>query len=145
MNTKNDAGRAASQLREFINPGQLRTVLGLCAGEEGQWFIDKLVELAGIVESMPTTYEQEGKGEEAIAYLHYFDGGQASWYITEKDAEAPGSPGQHQAFGLADLYDDGGELGYISIVKLLEIGAELDLYWRPKTLAEIRAKRLATV
>lgn len=44
---------------------------------------------------------------------------------------------QLQAFGLADL-GYGGELGYISIVELLECGAELDLHWTPQTLAEVK-------
>lgn len=33
----------------------------------------------------------------------------------------------------------GGETGYISIVELLENGAELDLYFTPKTLAEVQS------
>jgi hypothetical protein len=92
---------------------------------------------------MPKTGEQDGKGEQATAYLHYFAGGQASWYITEKDAGSPDDDpgtGQIQAFGLADLFGDGGELGYISIAEILENGGELDFHFTPKTLAEIRGK-----
>ena len=48
-----------------------------------------------------------------------------------------------KAFGLADPFGDGGELGYISIMELRRAGVELDLYWTPKTLAEIRATRAA--
>ena len=44
---------------------------------------------------------------------------------------------QHQAFGLADL-GMGAELGYISIVELLENGAELDLHFVPRTLEQIK-------
>ena len=40
------------------------------------------------------------------------------------------------AFGIADLGMEP-ELGYISIPELLEVGAELDLYHTPKTVAEI--------
>jgi hypothetical protein len=36
-------------------------------------------------------------------------------------------PGQHQAWGLAELFGDGGGTGYISIVELLQNRAELDL------------------
>lgn len=63
---------------------------------------------------MDKTYEQDGKGEESIAYLHYFRGS-ADWYILEKDSE----PEQFQAFGWADL-GGGGELGYISIIDLVQ-------------------------
>jgi hypothetical protein len=31
------------------------------------------------------------------------------------------------------------ELGYISIEELVANGIELDLYWTPKTLAEVKA------
>ena len=112
-------------------------------GEERQWFAQKLGELAGIVGTMAKTYEQDGKGDAAIVYLHYFAGGQASWWIMERDAGSPDDeiPGQQaQAFGLADLFGDGGELGYISIADILANGAELDFYFTPKTLGEIRGK-----
>ena len=80
---------------------------------------------------MPRGYEQDGKGDSAIAYLHYFTGS-CDWYITERDT----TDEQHQAFGLADL-GYGPELGYISVQELIENGAELDLYFEPKPLKEI--------
>ena len=83
---------------------------------------------------MPKTYATDGQGDQAIAHLHYFTGG-CDWYITETDCENA----QHQAFGLACIHED--ELGYISIVELLRCRAELDLYFKPTTLAAIRAKR----
>ena len=48
---------------------------------------------------------------------------------------------QLQAFGLADLFGDGGELGYVSIEELKSVGAEMDLYWTPKTLREIKSPK----
>lgn len=89
-----------------------------------------------IIKTMPVTYQQDGKANESIVYLHYSLGG-ANWYITEKDKTGTGTV---QAFGLADLFQDGGELGYISIEELTsdEIGAELDLNWIPKTLREAK-------
>jgi len=138
-NTKMDAAKALTTLRGFIGSRQLRFVADACRGEEKQFFFDKMVELAQIVSTMPKTYEQDGKGENAVAYLHYFAGGQANWWITEKDIGTPEEPGQHQAFGLADLFGDGGELGYISIVEILANGGELDFHFTPKTLKEIRS------
>ena len=130
--------QAAQALQEFIGRRQLSTMKQLCRGEEGQFFIEKLVQLADLVAKMPKTYEQQDLGDKAIVSLHYFAGGQANWWITEKDKGDPDEPGQLQAFGLADLFGDGGELGYISIVELLACNAELDLYFTPKTLAEVR-------
>ena len=81
-----------------------------------------------------------------MAHLHYFAGGQANWYITEEDTvthndEVQGI--QLQAFGLTDLFADGGELGYISIQEIFQCGGELDLHFKPQPLAEIYAKEEA--
>lgn len=60
------------------------------------------------IDSMPRTYEQEGKGDQAMVYLHYFTGG-CDWWILEKDAGAPTDDPedfQAQAFGIANIgYD----------------------------------------
>lgn len=144
MKTKEETIDAMKALGPFIGPIQ-KQILGSNAarGEEREWFRDILCTMAAKVEAMPKTYEQDGLGENAVAHLHYFTGG-FDWYITEKDAGSPDDePGQaqSQAFGLADLYHDGGELGYISLPEILSCGAELDLHFEPKTLAAIRAKR----
>jgi len=123
-------------LRGFMSPRQLKTMVVNIRGEEGQFFYDKLLEMAGIVKATAKTYEQDGKGEDAIVHLHYFRGGM-DWFITEKDIE---EDTQLQAFGLADL-GYGGELGYISIIELLENDIELDIYFTPKTLREVKAER----
>ena len=133
--TKLDAATALSSLRGFIGKSQLHAIDQGCWGEERQYFYDKLVEMAGIATTMPETYEQDGLGDNAIAHLHYFKGS-CDWYITEKDSE---TDGQHQAFGLANL-GYGGEIGYISIVELIELDVELDLHFTPCTLAEIKAR-----
>ena len=105
--------------------------------EEYAFFEEKVNEYANRIKTMPVTYKQDGLGDDAIVYLHYFVGG-ADWYITEKDKSGVGNV---QAFGLADLFQDGGELGYISIKELIstEVRAELDTFWTPKTLREIKA------
>lgn len=127
---------AIKQLHPFINPQQMRVMADACRGEEGDWFKAKFLELQALIASMPKTYEQDGKGDQAVISLHYFTGG-CDWWITEKDAETPDQPGQHQAFGLADL-GYGAELGYISIIELLENGAELDLHFAPRTIAKLK-------
>ena len=126
----------------FVGRDQLSFLKSLLRGEEGEWFKAKLEEVGSVIAFMPVTYGQDGKGDEAIVYLHYFTGG-CDWWITEKDAgsadDEPGT-GQVQAFGLVDL-GCGAELGYISLVEVLACGAEIDLHWTPKTLAEVKAKR----
>lgn len=129
--TKLQAGTALHNLRGFIGTAQLSVIGELCRGEEKQFFFDKLVELADTVQTMPVTYGTDGQGDQAVVQLHYFTQG-CDWYITERDCESE----QLQAFGKADL-GYGGELGYISLVEILECEAELDLHWTPKKLAEI--------
>lgn len=126
-------------LQHFMSRSQWACILDGLQGEERRHFADLLRTYAQRIATMPKTYEQDGQGDEAIVYLHYFRGG-ADWYIIEKDSD-PDQSGQHQAFGLADPFGDGGELGYISIAELRQIGAELDLHFEPCTLGALRKKR----
>ena len=143
---KQTASRAAAAaamlyLRDFIGKSQLACVASAMRGEERQYFYDKMCELAALIKAMPHTYQQDGMGENAIVSLHYFTGG-CDWFITEKDKGCVESPGQHQAFGWADLGDrQCAELGYISIVELLACGAELDFHFKPKTLAQAKQEK----
>ncbi len=139
MKTVNEILSAVPTLRKFMGVTQIDALYEGIRGEEGEFFQTKIFEIAELVTNMPKTYDQDGMGDEAVIHLHYFMGGM-DWFITEKDVETPDEPGQHQAFGLADL-GYGGELGYISIVELIRAGVELDLYWKPCTLAAVRAKR----
>lgn len=120
----------------FVSKAQRSVMVQNARGEEGQFFIDKMKELKNLFQTMSKTYEQDGKGKDAIAYLHYFKNG-CDWYITERDMEQE----QLQAFGLACLNGNYPEIGYISIVELLSVGAELDLYWTPKTIREIEKEK----
>ena len=119
-------------LSGFICNDQMDAINCACAGEEGEFFEAKLIEMATTIATMPQTYQTDGQGDEATAHLHYFINN-CNFYITEKDQEAE----QLQAFGLADL-GYGGELGYISLVEILSCGAELDLFWTKKTIGEIK-------
>jgi hypothetical protein len=126
-----------SLLTQFIGPAQQHCLKLLTrkSTEEHQHFRALLDDWQARIAAMPKTYDQDGLGDNAIAHLHYFVGG-CDWWITEKDAETPAEPGQHQAFGIANL-GYGPELGYISIVELLANGAEFDLYWHPKTVGQL--------
>lgn len=123
-------------LKHFMPHSMLSTLRSNCRGEEKDYFIDMLGKLVSTIETMPKVYEQDGLGDKAIVYLHYFTSG-ADFHITERDTSAE----QHQAFGLAD-FGYGGELGYISIAEMLPHPmVNLDLYWTPKTLEEVKAKK----
>ena len=84
----------------------------------------------------PMICAQDGKGDGAIAYVKIFDPtGSWTWYITEWD-------GTEEAFGLVNGFES--ELGYISLLELSEvtgrngIGLEIDVWFKPTTLGEIR-------
>ncbi|CAD7740987.1 hypothetical protein LMG31884_47140 (plasmid) [Xanthomonas hydrangeae] len=119
-------------LRHFVNPVQLQVILSATRGEEGAHFRAKLDEFAERCTSMPKVYGQDGKGKDAIAYLHYFRGGN-DWYITERDISAE----QLQAFGVANFLGHEPELGYIGIEELIGHGVELDLYFEPTPLRDL--------
>ena len=120
-------------LDKFMNVQQAKTLAALVKGEEGEFFAEKIQQLEHTINTMPKTYEQDGKGDEAVAYLHYFIGG-CDWYITEKDMETE----QHQAFGLASIQEV--ELGYISIEELRINNVEIDLHFEPTTIGELKKK-----
>lgn len=124
-------------VRPFIGMSQRSVMCKLCGGEEGTFFLQKFIELRELIESMPTTRQTEGQGDNAIAYLHYFYDG-SDWYITEKDIEG----GVYQAFGFAVLNGDTdcAEYGYISILELVSHRVELDLHFKPVSMAKIKAK-----
>jgi hypothetical protein len=140
MNEKIRQGqKALRNLLGFLSNSQVIVVRQCLKGEEGEWFADKMIELDALITNMSKTYEQNGKGDETVVYLHYFKEG-ADWFITEKDSD-PNGEGHVQAFGLADLFNDGGELGYISIVELCQNDAELDFHFAPRTLGQVKQER----
>lgn len=136
-NRMREAATHARTLCTFIGREQLSVIADACRGEERDFFFDKLREYAERVTAMPKVYEQDGKSDQAVVYLHYFLG-DMDFYITERDI----SEEQLQAFGYSDL-GYGPELGYVSIEEITSNGVELDLHWRPRPWAEVNRKREA--
>lgn len=134
------ATAAIPQVKPFLSRSQLTVMLDACHGEEKEFFMTMFISLSERIAGMPKTYEQDGLGLQAVVHLHYFLGG-SDWYITEKDMEG----GVQQAFGYAVLNGDEecAELGYISIEEITRYGAELNLHFKPCTLAAIKAARQA--
>jgi hypothetical protein len=123
-------------LKQFIAPHQLNIIASGCRTEEKEFFFEKIKELSNTFNTMPVTYEQDGKGEKAIVYFHYFCGNM-DWYIIEKDT----GNSQTQAYGYCDLGTGLPELGYISLIELAHNSIEIDLHWTPTTLGEVKASR----
>lgn len=135
MNTE----AAFAAISPFIGSRQSQALVRGRNGEERSFFNAKIVELAEMIAGMPKTYEQDGKGDEAVAYLHYFLGSW-DWYVTEKDMDGDGT---EQAFGLVFGFET--ELGYIAIEEITQAGAELDLHWTPRPLASVRLQHQRAV
>ncbi len=104
--------------------------------KEGAGIAETVKRVQTIFDNMPRTYETDGQGDKAIVYLHYFTAG-CDWWIIERDVEKE----QFQAFGFACLNGDtdNAELGYISLKEITDCGAELDLYFEPRPLSEVKA------
>jgi hypothetical protein len=93
---------------------------------------------------LPPLYSQDGKGGKAVAYLKFFtpDSG-FSWWITEGSpiTDDNGNEVDFHFFGLVE--GQFRELGDVSLSELESVNGpmglpiERDLYWKPKTLAEI--------
>lgn len=123
----------------FIGQAQLKVLSDGLRGEEWEGIADLILNAWKRIKEMPQTYEtSEWGAEKTMCELHYFRGNYDAW-ITEKDmgANQQWTPvtQQLQAFGLIDMGEP--EVGYISIVDLLQNGFELDLHWTPKSLAEV--------
>lgn len=116
----------------FISTQQAKCIKSLLNSEEQDFFIEVVDRIYSTMQVMPKMLEQDGKGDDAIAYLHYFTAN-TDFYITEKDIK----DGIKQAFGLVSL-SDCPEIGYISIEEVIKAGAEIDLHFEPKTLGEIK-------
>jgi len=126
-----------ARLKPFIPKNQYRVLQETVLEHE-----EPIRRIYEIVNNMPKTYSQDGLGNRAYVFLHYFYGS-ADWYITEKDKGnkldkvMPDSSETLQAFGYADL-GYGGEFGYISIDEIVDTNmVELDLYWNIKPLYEV--------
>lgn len=114
------------KIQDFIPFYQLITLRELRQGEEGEFFRNKIKESVEI----PGYCGQDGKGKEAICYLHFFNSGEDFW-ATEAWAEL----GRITLFGWFKGRMDN-ELAYISMPDLEERGMEIDLYFSPKTVKE---------
>lgn len=138
---KADCELALLTLKPFIGHRQLSAVRHGMKGREKEFFLRKMIELAQIIDTMPVTYGQDGKGDNTIVYLHYFAGGTANWWITEKDKGDVEEPGQIQAYGLVSLYThdiEDASRGYVSIEELLANNVELDFYFEPRPVWKLK-------
>lgn len=115
----------------YIGKAQEEAIREALKGDDWQFFADKINELVVLIGQTPRTYQNPGKGDETMCYLHYFKHSFDA-YITEIDI----IPDLNQCFGYADL-GFGPELGYISLPELLANGVELDLHFEPRPWSQI--------
>lgn len=132
-NLKHVVSTKLNSISNFIGQSQIRALLEISNTEEFDHILNIIENLSKTISDAPKIYEQDGKGDDAVAFLHYF-GPSSDFYILEKDT----SNKQHQAFGLSYIRGYDPELGYISINELLKNNIELDLYFKPKTIHDIK-------
>ena len=93
-----------------------------------------------IKKQIPALYAQDGKGDDAIAYVKFFTpDAHITWYATEFN------PDTGEFFGMVE--GDVSELGYFSL-KGLEIASgplglpvERDLYFKPTRIGDLPLRR----
>ena len=122
------------EIKDFVGISQVEVMADGVRTADREFFFEAFDKIYDTIITMPKPYETDGQGRDAIVHLHYYLNGM-DWYIMERD----GSAEQHQAFGYACLGMGMDELGYISILELIENGAELDLHWTPKELWKVQA------
>ena len=131
--------------RHWMGRSQRMAIAQAIRGEEEEYFVNLLIDLKYFIENMPRTYETEKlQMKDKVVHLHYFGGSVDAW-IVERDVgdskyQAEIGP-QHQAFGPITLSGESigeSEWGYISIQELIDNGVELDLYWTPKPVKEVK-------
>ena len=95
---------------------------------------------AMILRGTPALYSQDGRGDDAIVCVKFFDPcGSASWFVMEWD-------GQEEAFGYVTGLGHN-ELGYLSLRELAEapgllgIGIEIDAHFHPMALGKVKEFR----
>lgn len=96
---------------------------------------------------------ETGEGPDEIIVKYFNPAGAATWYITSGtplddingEPTDPENAKDWHLFGLADLFGDGGDLGYVLLSELESVklpfglGIERDLYYGDHTLSEVVA------
>ena len=107
--------------------------------------LNKLAQFVEVLtlSGIPKLYAQDGKGDQAIAYVKLFDPcGAWTAYLTEFSPVAPDGM-LNLAFGLVDLGQEP-ELGYSDLAEIanakgrMGIGMEIDMHFTPRTIAQCR-------
>ena len=98
-----------------------------------------------IREILPPLYSQDGKGAKAVVYVKYFTPSSSWTWLASEGEPVLDESGTHEVdykfFGL--VFGHEREFGYFLLSELEEVRGpmglpiERDLYWQPKTLAEI--------
>mgnify|MGYP001270381061 CR=1 FL=1 len=63
------ATAAIKTVRPFMSKQQMAVMAEGLRDIEGSSFMESFVKMAGVIEAMPKTYEQDGKGGQAVAHL----------------------------------------------------------------------------
>jgi hypothetical protein len=124
---------ARAFLCPYVSPEQMLAMQTASRGEEGEFFLMLFVKVAALIAAAPQNRVTDTDADFGKAYLHYFLGG-GDWYILELNWDG----GFDRAYGYVILNGDkqNAEFGYIDIADLVANGAELDLYFKPQTVAQ---------
>lgn len=128
------------KLSDWMSSAQFNVLSRCKKGEEAAAFLEIERRLIDLINKCPVTYEQDGLGEQSIAYLHYFNE-DSDYYVIEKDRSAEGDlPEQFQSqmFALKRERTNPYRYGYVDLRTLLKMGCELDFYFKPTKIIDIK-------
>lgn len=141
LKTKKALALLDGLLARFMGVSQREAVRSFLRGEEGDFYADKMIHLAGLIEAMPRLYATETLGDDAPVTLRYFHGS-ATWYAIEREDKVEQG---NTLFAYASLWGQDWELGYTDLDEIIEAGAELDFHFEPRPLGQVKAEMDAEV
>ena len=134
------ATQAVATLRPFLSAQQWAGIAKAFRGSDAAHFMELAARIAARVRLMQKADDQEGQGAWATVQLRYFLSA-CDWYIVNLDPVA----GVERAAGFVTR--EGASLDadpvIISVAELVACGAQLDLYFPPRSVGQLRAERAA--
>ena len=135
LHRKREAMVALDRISPFLSASQRLDILNVMLSQASSSIDRTITLLQHRIATMHTTSQQEGLGADAIVHLHYTLNNN-HWLIIERDELGHGNL---QAFGLTLFNREtlGGEVGYINIEEITNVGARLCLEHIPARLPSI--------
>lgn len=123
---------AIPTVNKFAPSRQMREIIAGTQGDERQKYLEILSDFGERIVRMPVSGEEVIPKEDEIAQLHY-KSGLYNWYVTRKGPETP----TENALVLITAPGIPESIGFMSVKDIINLGAELNLSFKPQRLSKI--------